>query len=133
MNASECDNLDRYLAGKLSSDDAAGFEAHLAGCPACRQTIDHQRHIDRLLLQAAGQLEPAPPSLIDRIDKEIRAQHRRRAVRWAWGLSAVAAAVVLGMGLWLLDGHLHTPDRPQPIDEHGVGIERDGDRRATFR
>ena len=110
----ECANLDRYLAGELSPGRSARFEGHLAGCPACRRALDHQRHIDRLLLQAAGQLEPGPSSLIDRIEKELRAENRRRTVRSAWGLSA-AAAVVLGLGLWLAEGHFHASDLSQPI------------------
>ena len=110
MNASQCDQLDDYLAGWLSDTEASGFEAHLADCSVCRRQLDQQRRIDGLLAQAAGRLEPVPHGLVDRLESQIRHFNRRQRVRTAWGLSA-AVAMVLLVGVWL---HFRTPEGPQP-------------------
>jgi len=110
MNASQCDQLDDYLAGWLSDTEASGFEAHLADCSVCRRQLDQQRRIDGLLAQAAGRLEPVPHGLVDRFELQVRCFNRRRMVRTACGLSA-AVAMVLLVGVWL---HLRTPEGSQP-------------------
>jgi len=114
MDTRQCDRLDDYLAGWLSADEAASFEAHLADCPACRAEVAHGQRIDRLLAQGSGHLEPVPPSLVDRIEGRIRSLRRRRTVRWALGASA-AAAVVLAVGVWHIpqdEGAALGPERP---------------------
>lgn len=113
MNASQCDQLDDYLAGWLSDTEAADFEVHLTDCSACRRQLDQQRRIDGLLAQAVGRLEPVPHGLVDRLESQVRHFNRRRMVRAAWGLSA-AVAMVLLLGVWL---HLRTPEGPQPAPE----------------
>ena len=125
MQNPECDNLDDYLAGWLSDNDAAGFEAHLAGCPACRRELDRQRGIDQLLARGAEQLEPIPSSLIDRIEGQIRSLRRRRAIRWGLGLSA-AAAVLLAVGFWCVTQNGSMPLEPDLIVKDPVEIEDDG-------
>jgi anti-sigma-K factor RskA len=37
------DDVGAYLLGALEPDEAAAFEAHLAGCAACRRDVDHLR------------------------------------------------------------------------------------------
>jgi anti-sigma factor RsiW len=118
MSVPECDRLDEYLLGGLSGGEAAGFEAHLAGCPACREELRQQQRIDRLLWQETGQLEPVPSSLIDRIDQQWRRSQCRRVARWACGLSAagLAASVV---AVWLVMGTLGAGNQRQTIvQEH---------------
>ena len=68
MSVFACDRLDDYLLGGLSEGERAAFEAHLSGCPACRDALRQQEHIDRLLVQGTGRLEPVPASLIGRIE-----------------------------------------------------------------
>ena len=114
MNTSRCDQFDGYLAGWLSDAEVSEFEAHLAGCPACRRQLDQQGRIDSLLAQVAGCLEPDPPHLVDRIEAQIQLLKRRRTIRLAWGLSAAAVAVLL-VGVWLVDEYVNTPAEPQPV------------------
>ncbi|MBN2475271.1 MAG: zf-HC2 domain-containing protein [Pirellulales bacterium] len=111
MNHAECDFLDDYLGGWLAADQAARFENHLGGCPACRQDVERQRRIDRLLAHGAAQLQPAPASLIVGIEQRVRHESRRRKVRWACG-AAASVAVALAAGVALL-GNL--PDTPAPV------------------
>jgi len=110
VNASQCDQLDDYLAGWLSDTEASDFESHLADCSVCRRQLEQQRRIDGLLAQAPGRLEPVPYGLVHRLESQIRCSNRRRMIRTAWGLSA-AAAIMLLVGVWL---HIRTPESPQP-------------------
>jgi len=118
MSVPECDRLDDYLLGWLPDDEAAGFEAHLVDCPACREELQQQRRIDRLLAAATGQIEPVPASLVDRIEEQYHRSHRRRVARWAWGLSAAALAASV-LAVLLVMGAFGTGNQPQPIvQEH---------------
>jgi len=114
MSILECDRLDDYLLGGLSKEETAGFEAHLDGCPACRDELEQQERIDALLAQGSGQSEPVPAALIDRIEEKYCRSDRRRAARWAWGLSA-AAMVLVGLVAWLATGGFGTGNRHQPV------------------
>lgn len=114
MDVSECDRLDDYLAGGLREEERAGFQAHLAGCPACRREIEQQREVHLLLARATRQLEPAPAPLIDRIEGQVRRSDRRRAVRWSLGLSA-AAAVVLALWIGFATGQFGPRPEPPPV------------------
>ena len=99
MNSGACAQLDDHLAAWLADGERARFEAHLAGCPVCRQQVEHQRRIDQLLAQGTEQLEPVPSSLVDTIESTIQTRQRRRRVRLAWSLSTVAAVIML-LGAW---------------------------------
>jgi anti-sigma factor RsiW len=100
MNFAECEHLDAYVGGWLSDDRTVAFEAHLNDCAACREEIRRQRRIDRLLREGTRQLEPIPSALVDRIEGQLGVIRRRRAVGAAGG-TACAAALLLGVGLWL--------------------------------
>ncbi len=114
MSICQCDRLDDYLLGELPAEEAAGFEAHLAGCPACREELRQQRKVDRLLSEGAKRLEPVPSALIDRIEGQYRRSDRRRAARWAGGLSA-AAVLLVGLVVWLATGGFGSHDGRRPI------------------
>jgi anti-sigma factor RsiW len=131
MSDSACESLDAYLVGWLSEDEAARFEIHLARCPACRRQCEQQQRIDRLLAAAVGHLEPAPAPLINRIERRLRPSSRRRALRWAWGLSATAlGTALLILGSWLAARRHDTPRNPQPIVQQAT--EPAKDRKKTF-
>ncbi len=114
MNESQCDRLDDFLGGWLSAEEAARFEAHLSDCPVCRQEIEQQRRIDRLLAQAATHALPVPSSLAGRIEQQARRSTGRRAAWLACCISA-AAVLVLAVGIGVAMRRADTPDRPQPI------------------
>ena len=55
-----CDQLDAFQLGELTEDAAAQFEAHLLECDECRSTIQLDRQIDQLLIEA-HQATDVPP------------------------------------------------------------------------
>jgi anti-sigma factor RsiW len=98
MNRSPCDQLDDYLLGWLTPDEAAAFERHLADCPACRREQALQRTIDARLEKTCEALDAIPSGLVERTRQRIRAARRRSIWRWTAGLAA-SAVVVLAMVL----------------------------------
>jgi hypothetical protein len=60
-----------YLLGKLEADEAAAFEAHLAGCPDCRLQLEEFRSLPELLAMATPAI-PLPDALRDRTLAAVR-------------------------------------------------------------
>jgi anti-sigma-K factor RskA len=75
-----------YVLGKLEADEAAAFEAHLAGCPDCRRQLEELRGLPELLATAAPTI-PLPDPLRDRTLAAVR-----QAAARAEPASAVEAA-----------------------------------------
>jgi anti-sigma factor RsiW len=64
------DAVATYVLGALPEDERAGFEAHLAGCPACREELSDLRVAAEALPVAAPPMRP-PPALKARIMAEV--------------------------------------------------------------
>lgn len=105
-----------YALGALSSDDAARFEDHMAGCELCQTDLDSLRPVVRALPETPDQIDP-PPELRRRLMAvvEQEAAVRRRASAparaersWAaWlprpvpTLAAAGVLLIAGMGVGL--------------------------------
>ena len=89
-------SCDRYQERELGRLDEAAFQAHLKGCPLCRERL---REDERLMELAAGLKPPAePPFLWERLEAGLRAE-QQRARRRTWIYRAAAVLVVsLGLG-----------------------------------
>ncbi|MCV7340943.1 anti-sigma factor family protein [Mycobacterium haemophilum] len=118
-----------YVLGSLSATDRREFEAHLANCPACRQAVAELSGMPALLSQfnheevaaisesgstsgtALATLEMSPkllPSLLATV------RWRRRRTRLTTWVASAAAAVVLGIGVFVgVQGHFATA--PQQV------------------
>jgi anti-sigma-K factor RskA len=115
-----------YALGALPEDERAAFEAHLAGCAACREELDELRVAAEALPVAAPPMRP-PPALKARIMAEVEREaellrsagpaadrpapgRRRRGFAWpsfrfptpaVAALACAALLVGLGAGAWL--------------------------------
>ncbi len=107
-----------YVLGSLSAADRREFEAHLAGCPQCREAVAELSGVPALLSQLGGaevasiqsinESSPAlrsgaatpemSPELLPSLLAAVRFR-RRRSRLTTWTASA-AAAVVLGLGVF---------------------------------
>lgn len=99
-----------YVLGSLSADDRREFEAHLTGCPACREAVTEisgmpalLSKLDRSVVAAindADQTAGVPPvsaELLPSLLATVRWRRRRtRLMSWA---TTAAAAVVLAIGV----------------------------------
>jgi anti-sigma factor RsiW len=117
-----------YVLGSLSPADRREFEAHLSGCPSCRQAIAELSGMPALLskldsdtvasINEGDSTTKAPaiaPNLLPSLLWAVR-QRRRRSRLITWSSSAAAAAV-LAIGVFVgvagLTGHSPTPAPPQ--------------------
>ena len=103
MTDPRCNQLDEYLCGWLSPEEAAAFEAHLVDCADCQEDCALQRRIDRLLADGNAWITPVPVGLRSRVDRGIRTARRRRMLEWSSAIAA--AAVALALGLWATAKH----------------------------
>lgn len=120
------DRLPELVTSRLASGERATLEAHVAGCPECREVLE--------TLQLLAAAPPRVPEGIEaRIRERLRARTPRAEVprasspRWrtpAWALAA-AAVVALLLGRSLLSSRTEGPafialgesDLPVLLDE----------------
>jgi anti-sigma factor RsiW len=132
-----------YVLGSLSAVDRREFEAHMAGCPACREAVAELSGVPALLSQLgraevaaidesghpAKPLSETPemsPELLPSLLATVR-WRRRRSRMTTWAASA-AAAVVLGIGVLVgVQGHFSAPPQQvtasaQPMAQVGTNL-----------
>jgi hypothetical protein len=112
-----------YVLGSLSDADRREYEAHLRGCPSCRQSVDELRGMPALLGQLTadevaavddGAPEALPP-LNPRVLTSLQAKvsRRRRNTRVVtWTVAAAAAAVMVFGVLVGVQSHPGAPASP---------------------
>ena len=110
MDCPTCEVMvDAYVDGELTAVESAEFERALAWCPECRKRLDEARMLGRLLRELPA--EPAPDLLRARVERELRTiagqprERMRQRMRW----SAMAASVIVALGLGWLGGALTGP------------------------
>ncbi len=101
-----------YVLGSLSASDRREFEAHMAGCPACREAVADLSGVPALLSQldradvaamngrSAESLSQTPalsPEVLPSLLATVR--FRRRRTRVTTWVASAAAAAVLGVGV----------------------------------
>jgi hypothetical protein len=105
--------LGAYALGHLSEGERASLEAHLEGCPACRDEAAALASVANLLPHADperfGPAPLPPPELGKRItatiDAERRSKRRHRRLRLGFGLGAAAAAAAAAvLAIFVLAG-----------------------------
>ncbi|CAN5423385.1 hypothetical protein BH10PLA1_BH10PLA1_14070 [soil metagenome] len=109
MTCDQTAQLQAYHDGELPAGERAAIEQHLPTCAACTAEFAQLRAIS-----AAFANEPrskisqiARHRLHNRVDEAME----RGLVRIAWSLSGVAAAVLIGGSVWLLQ----MKDQSQPV------------------
>lgn len=99
-----------YVLGSLSATDWREFEAHMAGCPECRQAVAELSGIPAMLAQLdrndIGAINEAdhpsgatemPPELLPSLLAGVHSRRvRSRAMTW---MGSAAAAVILTIGV----------------------------------
>ena len=91
-----------WVLGTLDPDDAEWMAGHLPSCPDCRAAVAEFGPTARLLATAAP-ADLAPPDLQARILAGVarEAQRSRRWRGWSIRMLALAAAVIVAVGLSL--------------------------------
>lgn len=109
-----------YVLGSLSAAERREFELHMARCPNCRNAVADLSGVPALLSQldrrevAAmndGSTPPATPEMSPQLLPSLLAavSFRRRRTRVVTWVASAAAAVVLGVGVFVgVQGYLAT-------------------------
>jgi anti-sigma factor RsiW len=108
-----------YVLGSLSASDRREFEAHMAGCPECREAVAELSGVPALLSQldrddvaainesAAAAGTGSAPKMLPKMSPELlpsllaTVRWRRRRTRVATWVASAAAAAVLGIGVFV--------------------------------
>lgn len=92
-----------YALGALAPEERSAFEAHLAGCDACRAQVRTFTQVTGLLAHSAPAAEP-PPGLRERVLAEAKRvrpiRARRRSTGSAWLAAAAALALAAGASVY---------------------------------
>ena len=94
--------LGAYAIDAVDQDEAAAVDAHLAECPRCRAEVAELREVAALLGQSGSD---APEGVWDRIAASLAdvppplRLEVQRSPRWRIAVAAVAAAVVVLLGV----------------------------------
>jgi anti-sigma factor RsiW len=115
-----------YALDALDADERTAYEAHLPGCERCQDELASFWQTTEALAVAASGPEPSP-ALRERILADVRAEppqnvvalepRRRRLAPVFGAAAAVAAVVVVGVGLW-------ASDLSNQLDESRAALER---------
>ena len=129
MNDTWTERLSEYIDGTLPDAERAALEAHLAGCTACRTTLDELRRV----VARARALDDRPPAadlwpaIAEQIGVSSGAHHvvslaerRTRRVTFTVPQLAAAAAVLLLLG----SGGAYLALRRPPVEGGGAIAQR---------
>jgi anti-sigma factor RsiW len=104
--------LEPYHDGELAAERSREFERHLTGCEECSVELRQARELSKLLISARPhEIEPRELSSIHDAVDEIA---NRSILRFAMGLSAIAASILIVSAAWLYDG---VPARTQIVQD----------------
>lgn len=113
------------LEGALPTQEARALQAHLEGCPRCRETWAALREVDRLL--AARPMPPVPEGFAARALARLEARQAavaragRGPMSWTWAAAAGAFLVVAAWWTALLGAGLPALAlRGAPLTWHAV-------------
>ncbi len=90
--------LHAYLDGELDAPRSAEFENHLEGCAACVRALEAEESL-RSKIHQAKLYEPLPADLENKIRRQLREASAPAAKRLLWQWLAVAASVLLFVGV----------------------------------
>ncbi|HWF27795.1 MAG TPA: zf-HC2 domain-containing protein [Mycobacterium sp.] len=128
-----------YVLGSLSATDWREFEAHMAGCPECRQAVAELSGIPAMLSQLgrndiaaineadhpSGASE-MPPELLPSLLTAVRSRRvRTRVMTWV-GSAAAAAILTIGVLVGVHGGFPTSPPQATvsalPMDQVGTTL-----------
>jgi anti-sigma factor RsiW len=95
-------SLEPYHDGELDPERSRAFERHLHECAACSHELQKMHELCGLLMSARPrEIEPGE---LARIHDAVEDVANRSIFRFAVGLSAVAASILIISSAWLYDG-----------------------------
>jgi anti-sigma factor RsiW len=109
-NCLHISRLEAYHDGELSPDASREIEQHLPDCAECSREMERIRELSALLVPARA--KDITPLEMARLHQAIDKVDDRSLVRFAVGISGIAASILIISAAWLHDA-------PRPV--HGNG------------
>ncbi len=110
------EKLDDYMDGALDDAETASLDRHIESCDSCRQTVESEQGLRRLLKDYPV---PAPDAAF--LDRALaQASHvstlvNTRSQRNRWIMTGFGGAIAAGLIAWIIGGMLlQTPDVTDP-------------------
>ena len=110
--------MDSYIADELPVETNHEVLRHLENCPSCSAEVEARLRL-KTRLKAAVDAQSVPAGLQVRISERIRRHDSRSLLAAPWTRWALAAAVVLSIGIWVTRSHT---DMPALADRHGQDV-----------
>ncbi len=110
------EKLDDYMDGALDDAETASLDRHIESCDSCRQTVESEQGLRRLLKDYPV---PAPDAAF--LDRALaQASHvstlvNTKSQRNRWIMTGFGGAIAAGLIAWIIGGTLlQTPDVTDP-------------------
>jgi hypothetical protein len=122
--------LQAYHDGQLSAARKREAEEHVDACAACAAELERLRDLSRTL--AGARPDPIRPDEMGRLHEVIATYTReagddRRILRLGFGLSAVAASILIISTAWLYDGPFGNRSRLAPTGPGSSSVANTGE------
>jgi TolA-binding protein len=109
----EQESAERYVAGRMTADEAADFEQHFLACDACLETvrgIEDVRDVlaDRRAAIARGEVDPVGVAA-----SVVSGPWSRKSRAWTGATWLAAAAALIAAIGWMLGGSLSRSGSPK--------------------
>ena len=130
--------IGKYLDSEITPAEQRLLEAELAQNPQARQLFEDFQALQRQTAQALSQQLNAPghdaATILDRALKSYPATKTAREQTWARRIGALAATLLLALGLYLLVAQTPTtsiPETPEPLVAENGTAELSPSRETT--
>lgn len=114
-----------YHDGELDAEQSRDFERHVLGCDECSAGLREAECLSKLL--ATGRSQDIEPDELARIHDAIDELSNRSLFKFAAGLAAIAASILIVSAAWLYDGSAPR----SPINYSVAPVEQPWERLAS--
>jgi len=137
-------HLSLFLYGELSLDEKKALEEHLEACPECRQELETEKTLGRILEQCGAEV---PTRLVTQCRCELREKleheaSRRGGLRFIWRVidfrlplriaQVAGAAALVAVGFLVARLTAPEPSRPVSVQVRQVELEPSGNLRMVI-
>src|SRR5690242_10689643 len=106
------DRVDAYVDQRLSSEEHDAMARHVAGCAACMERVRQTEAVREAV--AAFPAQRLSEAALGRLHDAVAEAWDRGLTRWAWGLTGLAAAVLVAAATWFATLPAEIPSVSQP-------------------